>query len=83
MRNGLYMDDGTKIDEDSISIPIFCTSCRKNENGEVACDLTRMDQMDEIKNGEMFCCFAYEPIDSNIDKKSVFKEMETYLMEKE
>jgi len=41
-----------------------------------------MDQMEEIRKGEMFCCFAYEPVDSSVDKQQVFDEMEKYLAEK-
>ncbi len=76
---GYYLDDGTKIDEDSIPVPPLCQSCIKNGNEVVACNLTRMDQMDEIGKGEMFCCFAYEPVDTGVDKESLFREMEAYI----
>ena len=42
----------------------------------VACNITRMGQMDEIQQGEMFCCFAYEPIDPAMDKEELFRKME-------
>lgn len=82
MEGGYYLDDGTKVDENSIPVPVLCTSCRKNQDGDVVCNLTRMDQMDEIQNGEMFCCFAYEPKDPNVDKESLFREMEKYISRK-
>ncbi|MBA3044590.1 MAG: hypothetical protein KKH41_06445 [Candidatus Thermoplasmatota archaeon] len=73
---GYYLDDGTKIDEDSIPVPLLCQSCIINGKEIVACNLTRMDQLDEIQKGEMFCCFAYEPVDPTVDKEALFREME-------
>ncbi len=81
MEEGYYLDDGTKVDEDSIPIPALCNSCRKDQG--VVCNLTRMDQMDEIRRGEMFCCFAYVPEDTNVDKESILKEMRDYLSREE
>jgi len=37
-----------------------------------------MHQMEEIKNEEMFLCFAYEPNDSSINKKKLYQEIEKY-----
>lgn len=82
MENGYYMDDGTKVDIDSIPIPTLCLSCLKEKNNEIACNITRMDQINEIKSGEMFCCFAYEPNNSKINKESIIQEMEKYLANK-
>ncbi len=82
MDEGYYLDDGTKIDKDAILIPDLCISCKKNQKGEVACNLIRIDQMNEIQKGEMFCCFAYEPKNANVDKESLFMEMEKYLSKK-
>lgn len=79
MDKEFYMDDGTKVDPDSIPIPSICLSCSKNQNNESACVITRMDQLNEIKEGQMFCCFAFEPFDPTINKKSIFKEMKKYL----
>ncbi|MDO9538049.1 MAG: hypothetical protein Q7J68_06995 [Thermoplasmata archaeon] len=73
-----YLDDGTRIDEDSIPVPPLCQSCAINGKENVACNLTRMDQMDEIQKGEMFCYFAYEPNNLTIDKEALFKEMEEH-----
>ena len=73
---GYYLDDGTKIDEDSIPVPPLCQSCIINGKDIVACNITRMSQMDEIQQGEMFCCFAYEPIDPAMDKEALFRKME-------
>ena len=75
---GYYLDDGTKIDEDSIPVPSLCKSCIKNGKEVVACNLTRMDQMEDIQKGDLFCCFAYEPNDPAIDKEALFRKMETY-----
>ena len=82
MEEGYYLDDGTKIDGESITVPALCTSCIRNEEREVACELTRLDQRSEILKGEIFCCFAYEPKDSGIDRESILKEMEDYLHKK-
>jgi len=75
---GYYLDDGTKVDEESIPVPALCHSCTKNGKEVVACNINRMDQMDEIQKGELFCCFAYEPNDPAIDKETIFREMEAY-----
>ena len=40
-----------------------------------------MHQMEEIKNVEMFLCFAYEPNDSSINKKKLYQEIEKYWAE--
>lgn len=83
MEKGYYLDDGTMVDIDSIPIPSLCLSCLKNQKNEVACNITRIDQISEIKSGKMFCCFAYEPNDPTIDKESIFKEMEEHLESQE
>ncbi len=82
MEDGFYTDDGIKVDCDSIPIPTLCLSCSKHENEEIACTITRMDQLDEIKKDEVFCCFDFEPIDPKIDKEFIFNEMNTYLRKK-
>lgn len=81
MKSGYCFDDGTEIDPLTIPLPLLCKSCSKFNDAaeEVPCTLNRMDQMDEIRKGEIFCCFAYEPIDSSINKQHVFQEMEQYL----
>jgi hypothetical protein len=79
MENGYFMNDGTKVDTDSIPVPSLCFSCLKNRKNEVACNLTRMDQSSEIECGDTFCCFAYEPNDPTINKESIISEMEKYL----
>jgi len=84
IRGVYFSDDGREIDPLSVPLPTFCSSCLKNNDAkeETPCLLNRMDQMEEMKNGEMFCCFAYEPIDSSVDKQQIFDEMEKYLSEK-
>ena len=79
MEEGYFNDDGTQIDIASIPIPPLCLSCLKHQDGEVACNLTRLDQVDEIKSGGMFCCFAYEPNSPSINKDLTIKEMEEHL----
>ena len=79
MEDGFYDDDGTRIDVDSIPIPEICELCKKKTVGEIACTLTRFDQCKEIEGGEMFCCFAFEPKDPNIDGRSLLAKMEEYL----
>lgn len=82
MKEGFYRDDGIKVAADSIPIPSLCLSCTKHKNEEIACTLTRMDQMDEIQNEELFCCFDFEPIDPKINKEIFLDEMKKYLRKK-
>lgn len=82
MEDGYYTDDGAKIDIESIPIPSLCLSCLRSQENEAACNLTRADQANELKHGELFCCFAYEPSDPAIDRESIFKEMDEYLASK-
>ncbi len=84
VRGGYFFDDGREIDPLSVPLPALCNSCLKHNDAkeETPCLFNRMDQMEEIRKGEMFCCFAYEPVDSSVDKQQVFDEMEKYLAEK-
>lgn len=82
VEDGYYLDDGTKVDVESIPVPSLCMSCLKNQKKESACNLTRLDQMDEIRGGETFCCFTYEPVDMAVDKEAVFRDMKDYLAKK-
>ena len=84
MKEGYLSDDGTEIDPASVPVPFLCKSCLKNNdaNEEVYCVLNRIDQMEEVRNGEMFCCFAYEPIDPHVNKQKIIDEMERYLAKK-
>jgi hypothetical protein len=62
--SGFYNDDGTKINTEFIPKPSLCVACKKNraeEEEEILCILTRIDQKDSID----FECDAYEPIFSN------------------
>jgi len=62
--NGIYNDDGTKINPDLIPKPSLCISCRIDdisEEEEILCNLNRADQQGE----EEFMCGAYEPKDDN------------------
>lgn len=79
MDSGYCLDDGTRVEPDSIPVPELCMTCKKNPDEEIACDLTRMDQVEEIRKGEMFCCFANEPSDPGIDRETVFEDMRRYL----
>ena len=57
--NGLYNDDGTKIDPELIPTPGLCVTCRKNTAGgleNILCLLNRNDQRDDPD----FACGAYE-----------------------
>ncbi|MFW6121671.1 MAG: hypothetical protein ACOC80_12360 [Petrotogales bacterium] len=84
IRGGYFSDDGEEIDPLSVPLPALCISCLKYNDAkeETPCLLNRMDQMKEIRKGETFCCFTYEPIDSSVDKQQIFDEMEKYLAEK-
>jgi hypothetical protein len=83
IKEGYFSDDGTEIDPTIVPIPTLCHSCLKNNDTteEVPCMLNRMDQMKEIKNGEMFLCFAYEPNNPSINKRKVLRDMENYWAE--
>ena len=84
MQGGYFLDDGEEIDPASVPLSPLCSSCLKYTDAKekTPCLLNRMDQMEEMKKGEMFCCFAYEPADSSVDKQQIFNEMEKYLAEK-
>ena len=71
-----FNDDGIEFNPDIISKPSKCITCKKNDDlqFEIPCNLTRADQDEEI-----FICFDYESNSSNIDGKSVLKEMQDYL----
>lgn len=57
---GYYSDDGTEYNPDLYPLPNLCLSCKKKDdpNEEIVCNLTRMDQIEEIE----FKCFAYQQI---------------------
>jgi len=83
IKEGYYSDDGTEIDPTTVPIPSLCTTCRKMNDAteKVPCMITRMDQMQDVKNGELFLCFAYEPNNPAIDKKKALQEMDKYWTE--
>jgi|GEM_PF-923787 len=84
IKGGYFSDDGEEIDPLSVPMPALCNSCLKKNDAkeETPCLLNRMDQMEGMKNGEMFLCFSYEPIDpSKNNKKKILKDMENYLAE--
>ena len=84
IKGGYFSDDGKEIDPLSVPMPVLCRSCLNYNDAkeETPCLLNRMDQMEEMKQGEIFCCFAYEPTNPYVDKQRVFDEMEKYLAEK-
>lgn len=55
---GIFRDDGTKIEPDSIVKPTLCGSCRKDEGpGEdVLCLLIRADHQEDRE----LRCYAFE-----------------------
>jgi len=62
--NGIYDDDGNKINPDLIPKPSLCISCKKDGMSgeeEILCNLNRADQQGE----EEFMCGAYVPKDPN------------------
>jgi hypothetical protein len=77
----IYYND-ERITIDSIPVPQLCITCKKSIEGDEKCLLTRLDQLEELKRGEMFCCFAYEPSDPSIDKNHKYREMEEFLDKK-
>jgi len=83
IKTGYFSDDGEEIDPLTVPLPTLCNSCLKKNDAkeEAPCLCNRMDQMEEIKKGEMFLCFAYKPNDPSINKKKVYKDMEKYWAE--
>lgn len=83
-----FKDDGKEFSRRKVGIPTkagnpnlipkptLCTTCKKDDNPEyeVACNLTRADQKEDI-----FICFAYVPNSVNIDGNAVLKEMQDYM----
>lgn len=61
--SGIYNDDGTKVDENSIPVPNLCVVCKKHHSDDweedILCKLNRNDQRDDLDNFE---CGAYEKI---------------------
>lgn len=58
--SGLYNDDGTKIDTETVPKPSLCFTCKKDDEGGeelMLCLLNRNDQRDEPD----FRCGAYKP----------------------
>lgn len=55
--SGYFHDDGTPLNPDLIPKPQLCLSCLNDddENQEILCHLTRLDQ----KNEKEFKCYAY------------------------
>lgn len=80
IKGGYFSDEGTEIDPLTVPIPALCNSCLKYNDAkeETPCLLNRMDQMDEIRRGKRFLCFAYEPNNPSIDKEQVLRGMEEY-----
>ncbi len=80
IKSGYFSDDGKEIDPLTVPLPALCMSCLNYNDAkeEAPCLINRMDQMEEMSNGERFLCFAYEPKDPLIDKDKVLREMEEY-----
>jgi hypothetical protein len=58
--SGVYDDDGTKTDPETIPKPSLCVTCKKDDEvgkEQMLCLLNRNDQRDEAE----FKCEAYEP----------------------
>ena len=55
--NGIYDDDGKKINPDLYPLPSLCLSCKKKDDPheKLLCDLNRMDQL----GTDDFICGAY------------------------
>jgi len=58
--SGMYNDDGTKINPETVPKPGLCLTCKMDDVGgeeQMLCLLNRNDQRDEPD----FQCGAYEP----------------------
>ena len=62
-------DDEKEIAPLSVPLPVLCISCIKynDEKEKTPCLINRMDQMKELKKGEISCCFIHEPVDSSVN----------------
>jgi len=49
MKGNLYTDEGREVKRSEIPVPKLCLSCRRNDEREISCDLTRMEQMKEVR----------------------------------
>ncbi len=80
IKSGYFSDDGKEIDPLTVPLPALCNSCLKYNDAkeETPCLINRMDQMEEMRKGKRFLCFAYEPKNPLIDKDRVLREMEEY-----
>ena len=80
IKEGYFSDDGREIDPLTVPLPALCRSCLKYNDAkeETPCLLNRMDQTEEMRKGERFLCFAYEPNDPSVNKKQILREMEEY-----
>ena len=80
IKGGYFSDDGREIDPLTVPLPALCRSCLKYNDAkeETPCLLNRMDQMEEMRKGERFLCFAYEPSDPSVNKKQTLCEMKEY-----
>ena len=83
IKSGYFSDDGKEVDPLTVPMPSLCHSCLKKNDAkeETPCLLNRMDQKEEIRKGEMFLCFTYEPNDPSINKKQVLRDMDRYWAE--
>ncbi|MBI4647795.1 MAG: hypothetical protein HY738_14700 [Bacteroidia bacterium] len=58
--NGIYDDDGNKINPDLMTVPALCTICKSYHNDDweenILCSLNRYDQ----RNDKDFHCGAFE-----------------------
>ncbi len=72
---GYFQDDGTEFYPGLQPVPDLCVTCVSHETPdaerEVVCNLVRADQ----QGGEVFVCFAYQPISTNIDMQEVLREL--------
>ena len=55
--NGIYDDDGNKIDILNIPTPDLCLTCADYLTDNILCDLARADSIEE---GEEFMCYAWK-----------------------
>lgn len=67
MKGGYYSDKGKPIDIPKVPIPELCLNCSKNGRvGEdIACNLNRNDQTEQISQGQDFICYSYQQDESH------------------
>jgi len=74
-KDGIFNDDGNRINPDLIPMPDLCATCAQNDSRDpeesMLCNLSRVDAQGE----DVFLCFSYHPNSPTIDRKAVLRKL--------